>query len=111
MELLRRLLGQAVTAIRECYVGDRTCNGLVADDGTVVALIADEKLTKLLGRNPRKLRTRTHANCYGFLVEEVSTPASRARFSPDRWRLVATPTQSDLGRTTRSTTWPTAHTS
>jgi hypothetical protein len=41
-----------MTAIRECYVGDRTCNGLVADDGTVVALIADEKLTKLLGVCP-----------------------------------------------------------
>lgn len=41
-----------MTAIRECYVGDQPCNGLVADDGTVVALIADEKLTKLLGRKP-----------------------------------------------------------
>ena len=42
-----------MTAIREGYVGDRTCNGLVADDGTVVALIADEKLTKLLGACPK----------------------------------------------------------
>ena len=41
-----------MTAIRKCFVGDESCNGLVADDGTVIALLADEKLTKLLGQEP-----------------------------------------------------------
>ena len=27
-----------MTAIRQCFVGDRPCNGLVTDDGTIVNL-------------------------------------------------------------------------
>lgn len=52
-----------MTTIRQCFVGDRPCNGLVTDDGTIVALIVDTSLIALLGFKPSTWRWERYRMC------------------------------------------------